>query len=97
MVERRRWPRHEVAWSARLLLSDGVSLAAKAVDASRHGLRVIFADPPADRPISQGTKCRVEVHLEQSAAKFSREAEICHLGHHGVGLAIAEALPAPSA
>ena len=94
MAERRRWPRHIVAWSARLVLGDGVTLSAKAVDASLHGLRVVFADLPADRPISPGMKCRVEVHLEESQAKFSRDAEVCHLGHHGAGLAIAEALPA---
>ena len=93
MVERRRWPRHEVAWSVRLLL-DGVTLSAEAVDVSLHGLGLVLADPPAERPILPGAKCRVEVHLEESEAKFSRAAEICHAGHCGIGLAIAEALPA---
>jgi len=94
MIERRRWPRREVAWSARLLFGDGVSLSAKAVDASLHGLRLAVADPPMGGPILQGAKCRVEVHLGESEAKFAREAEVRHLGRHGVGLAIADALPA---
>jgi hypothetical protein len=91
--ERRRWPRHDVAWAARFLLGEGTALAARAVDASRHGLRLVL-DGAAAPTLAYGQRCAVEVHLAGSSARFVREAEICHVDDHGVGLAIRDALPA---
>ena len=91
MIERRRWPRQKVAWVARVLLSEGVVIVAKAVDASRHGLRLAADQLAAVLP--RGGKCRVEVSLAGGEATFSREGEVRHVGEHGVGLAIAEPLP----
>jgi hypothetical protein len=91
VIERRRWPRQKVAWVVRVLLGEGVVIVAKAVEASRHGLR-LAADQLA-AVLQRGGKCRVEVSLAGGEATFSREGEIRHVGEHGVGLAIAEALP----
>ncbi|PYN09208.1 MAG: hypothetical protein DME02_04740 [Candidatus Rokuibacteriota bacterium] len=91
MIERRRWPRQKVAWVARVLLDEGVVIVAKAVEASRHGLRLAADQVAAVLP--RGGKCRVEVSLAGGEATFSREAEVRHVGEHGVGLAIAEPLP----
>ena len=91
-MERRRWPRQKVAWVARVLLGEGVVIVAKAIEASRHGLRLAADQVAAALP--RGGKCRVEVSLAGGEARFSREAEVRHVGAHGVGLAIAEPLPA---
>jgi hypothetical protein len=91
--ERRRWARHDVAWAARFLLGEGTALAARAVDASRHGLRLVL-DGAAAPSLAHGQRCAVEVHLAGSSARFVREAEVCHVDEHGVGLAIRDALPA---
>jgi len=91
VIERRRWPRQKVAWVARVLLDEGVVIVAKAVEASRHGLRLAADQLAAVLP--RGGKCRVEVSLAGGEATFSREAEVRHVGEHGVGLAIAEPLP----
>ena len=93
VIERRRWPRREVAWGARILLRDGVVIAAKAIDASLHGLRVAV-DQVAAAVLRREGKCRVEVCLVSSEATFLREAEVRHVDEHGVGLAITEPLPA---
>jgi hypothetical protein len=92
VIERRRWPRREVTWVARVLLGDGVVIAAKAIDASLHGLR-LAVDQLAATVLRQEGKCRVEVYLTGSEATFMREAEVRHVDEHGVGLAIAEPLP----
>jgi hypothetical protein len=92
VIERRRWPRQKVAWVVRLLLGEGVVIMAKAVEASRHGLRLAADQVAAVLP--RGGKCRVEVSLAGGEATFSREGEIRHVGEHGVGLEIAEPLPA---
>ena len=91
--ERRRWQRRDVAWSARFLIGEGTTLAATAVDASRHGLRLVL-DGAAPAGLEHGQKCCVEVHLAGSSARFVRDAEVCHIDEHGIGLVIAEALPA---
>jgi PilZ domain-containing protein len=91
--ERRRWQRRDVAWSARFLVGEGAAVAGRAVDASRHGLRLVL-DGGAPAGLEHGQKCCVEVHLAGSSARFVREAEVCHVDDHGIGLAIAEALPA---
>ena len=91
MIERRRWPRREVAWVARLLLGDGDVIAAKAMDASLHGMRLAVDDHLA---IRHGEKCRVEVRLANSEATFCREGEVRHVDAHSIGLAITEPLPA---
>jgi hypothetical protein len=91
--ERRRWQRRDVAWSARFLIGEGAAIAARAVDASRHGLRLVL-DGAAPMSLAHGQKCSVEVHLAGSAARFFRDAEVCHVDEHGIGLAIREALPA---
>jgi hypothetical protein len=92
VIERRRWPRQKVAWVVRVLLGEGVVIVAKAVEASRHGLR-LAADQIA-AALSRGDKCRVEVSLAGGEATFSREGEVRHVSEHGVGLAINEPLPA---
>ena len=76
-----------------MLLGDGVVIAAKAIDASLHGLRLVV-DELAAAALRRGGKCRVEVKLEGSEATFFREAEVRHVDEHGVGLAVAEPLPA---
>jgi len=91
--ERRRWQRRDVTWSARFLIGEGTAFAARAVDASRHGLRLVL-DGAAPAGLEHGQKCCVEVHLAGSAARFVRDAEVCHIDEHGIGLVIAEALPA---
>ena len=91
--ERRRWQRRDVTWSARFLIGEGTALAARAVDASRHGLRLVL-DGAAPAGLEHGQKCCVEVHLAGSAARFVRDAEVCHIDGRGIGLVIAEALPA---
>jgi len=91
VIERRRWPRREVAWVARLLLGDGDVIAAKAMDASLHGMRLAVDDHVA---IRHGEKCRVEVRLANGEATFCREGEVRHVDEHSIGLAITDPLPA---
>ncbi len=95
MIERRRWPRRQVAWSARLLIGGGKAIAAKAMDASLHGLRLALGeDALASGAIRQGETCAVEVHVPHSEARFVRQAEVRHVSEHGIGLIITEPLPA---
>ena len=92
--ERRRWQRRPVTWSAWLVLGQGDALAATAMDASRHGLRLVLDG--GRRPVGfvHGQKCGVEIHLANDGARFFRDAEICHVDERGIGLIIAEPLPA---
>jgi hypothetical protein len=95
VVERRRWSRRQVVWSARLLIGEGKVIAAKAMDASLHGLRIALDDGAhASTMIRHGESCAIEVHVPDSEARFFRQGEVRHFGEHGVGLAIAEPLPA---
>ena len=95
MIERRRWPRRQVAWSARLLIGGGKAIAAKAMDASLHGLRLALGeDVLASTAIRHGESCAVEVHVPHSEARFVRQAEVRHVGEHGIGLIITDPLPA---
>jgi hypothetical protein len=90
--ERRRWQRRDVTWSARFLLGEGAVIAARAVDASRHGLRLVL-DGVAPGSLTHGQRCGVEVYLSGSSARFFRDAEVCHIDEHGIGLAIRDPLP----
>ena len=92
-AERRRWERRDVTWAARFLVGEGSAFAARAVDASRHGLRLVL-EGSAPAGLTTGQKCCVEVHLAGSSARFVRDAEVCHVDERGIGLTIAEALPA---
>jgi len=92
-AERRRWERRDVAWAARFLVGEGSAFAARAVDASRHGLRLVL-EGSAPVGLANGQKCCVEVHLAGSSARFVRDAEVCHVDERGIGLIIPEALPA---
>ena len=95
MIERRRWPRRQVAWSARLVIGGGKAIAAKAMDASLHGLRLALGeDALASTVIRHGESCAVEVHVPHSEARFVRQAEVRHVGGHEIGLIITEPLPA---
>ncbi len=95
MIERRRWPRRQVAWTARLLIGGGKAIAAKAMDASLHGLRLALGeDALASTAIRHGESCAVEVHVPHSEARFFRQAEVRHVGEHDIGLVISEPLPA---
>src|SRR5262245_61112301 len=78
--ERRQWQRRHVAWSARVLI-DGMAIAARAIDASRHGLRLVL-DGATPTTVVHGQKCSVEVHLPDSSGRFVRYAEICHADEH---------------
>ena len=91
--ERRRWQRRDVAWPVRFLFGDGASVAARAVDASRHGLRLELDSGTAGSLLAHGDRCGVEVYLGGSVARFFRVAEVSHVGDRGVGLVIPEALP----
>ena len=92
-ADRRRWQRRDVAWPARLIMADGRVLHATAMDASRHGLRVVLdGDGPPLRP-APGNKCRVEIHLAGDDARCVRDAEICHVDPRGIGLVVTEPLP----
>jgi len=93
VIERRRWPRRQVAWSARLLIGGGKAIAAKAMDASLHGLRLALGHD-ALASIRHGESCAVEVHVPHSEARFVRQAEVRHVGEHDIGLVISEPLPA---
>ena len=92
-MERRRWPRREVSWSVRLSLGQGAVIVARAVDASLHGLRLVFDEARAAAGINQGDYCGVEVYLADDGGRFVREGQVCHMGAYGMGLAITEALP----
>jgi len=92
--ERRRWERRDVAWPVQFLFGEGASVAARAVDASRHGLRLVLDGTGAQAQLTHGQKCGVEVQLGGSAARFFRFAEVSHVDEHGIGLTIPEALPA---
>jgi hypothetical protein len=95
VIERRRWPRRQVAWSARLVIGGGKAIAAKAMDASLHGLRLALGeDALASTAIRHGESCAVEVHVPHSEARFVRQAEVRHVGEHEIGLIITEPLPA---
>ena len=91
--ERRRWERRDVAWPVRFLIGEGASITAHAVDASRHGLRLVLDGGLAPAMLTHGQKCGVEVQLAGSAARFFRIAEVSHVDEHGIGLTIPEALP----
>jgi len=92
-ADRRRWQRRDVSWPALLLMADGRVLHATATDASRHGLRLVLAGGRAPAALTQGHKCRVEIHLAGDDARFVRAAEICHIDSQGIGLIVAEPLP----
>jgi hypothetical protein len=92
MTERRLWLRWTVAWSVRLFVADQTAMPAQATDASRQGLHLTI-DGPAPL-LAAGQKCRVEVVLPGHAAHFRRDAEVRHVGTHGIGLAITDPLPA---
>jgi hypothetical protein len=91
--ERRRWERRDVAWPVRFLLNEGASITAHAVDASRHGLRLVLDGGLTPALVTHGQKCGVEVQLAGSSARFFRIAEVSHVDEHGIGLTIPEALP----
>jgi hypothetical protein len=91
--ERRRWERRDVAWPVRFLLGEGASITARAVDASRHGLRLMLDGGLTPALVTHGQKCGVEVQLAGSSARFFRIAEVSYVGEHGIGLKIPEALP----
>src|SRR5437588_1643342 len=93
LMERRQWPRRAVSWSVRLSLGQGAVIAAKAVDASLHGLRLVFDEALAAAGINQGDPCGLEVYVADDGGRFVRQGHVCHIGPHGVGLAIREALP----
>jgi hypothetical protein len=94
IAERRRWQRRDVEWPVQFLVGDGASVAAHAVDASRHGLRLVLDGPIPPGLLTHGQKCGVEVHLGGHSARFFRFAEVCHVDARGIGLTIPEALPA---
>ena len=91
--ERRRWQRREVTWPAWLFLADGNAVAATAMDASRHGLRLVLDGGRAPLGFVHGQKCGVEIHLAGNGGRFFRDAEICHVDARGIGLTVAEPLP----
>jgi len=93
MEERRRWERSDVDWPARVVMGQDSAVAAKAVDASLHGLRVVL-EGAAAKNLASGQRCGVEVRLADNGARFFREAEVRHIAARGVGLAILEPLPA---
>ena len=92
--ERRRWQRRPVTWTAWLVLGQGDALAATAMDASRHGLRLVLDGGRKPIGFAHGQKCGVEIHLAGNGARFFRDAEVCHVDERGIGLTIAEPLPA---
>ena len=94
MVERRRWPRRQVAWSVAMTIDGGPSITAAAVDASLYGLRLAVPAGADLSAIKHGTRCKVEVHLCGAAARFERVCEVRYLGPDGVGLLFADPLPA---
>ena len=94
MIERCLRTRQHVAWVVRLVLGNNDVIAARAVEASEHELRLAVDDRVGATVIGCGDKCRVEVYVANSEAIFSREAEVRHVGQHGIGLAIMERLPA---
>ena len=94
MIERRRWPRHEVAWAAWLLIGEGAAIAAKVVDVSLHGLRVAVEGLLPGTILRPGEKCRVEIRLADNQARFFREGEVRHIGEHAIAFAIVEPIPA---
>jgi hypothetical protein len=93
MPERRRWPRKEVAWSVAMTIDGGPTINAKAVDASRYGLRLAVQDPADLSGIAHGTRCQVEVRLSGGEARFLRICEVVYLGQQGVGLLFSVPLP----
>ena len=66
-------------------------MAARALDASRHGLRLVLDRPGPE--LAHGQRCAVEVHLPDCQARFFREAEVCRVAGGEVALAIPEPLP----
>jgi hypothetical protein len=92
MTERRRWPRREVTWAVFISVDGSEAVTAKAIDASRHGLRV---ERPTDlSTIPEGARCEVDVRLAGGQARFVRVCEVRHSGEHGLGLFVPEPLPA---
>jgi hypothetical protein len=92
-MERRQWPRREVAWSVRLSLRHGIVIAATAVDASLHGLGVVVADPRTATGIDHGAPCTLDVCLADNGGHFSRQGHVCEVGAGRLGLVIPDALP----
>jgi hypothetical protein len=77
------------------LIGGGKAIAAKAMDASLHGMRLALGeDALASTAIRHGESCAVEVHVPHSEARFVRQAEVRHISEHGIGLIITEPLPA---
>jgi len=94
VIERGLRTRQHVAWVVRLVLGNNDVIAARAVEATEHELRLAVDDHVGATVIRCGDKCRVEVYVANSEAIFSREAEVQDVGQHGIGLAIMERLPA---
>jgi len=77
------------------LIGEGKVIAAKATDASLHGMRLTLDDDACNSTeIRHGERYAIEVHVPDSEAKFLRQGEVRHFGENSVGLAIAEPLPA---
>jgi len=93
MPERRRWPRKAVAWSVAMSIDGGPTINARAVDASRYGLKLALQDPADLSAIQNGARCQVEVRLSGGEARFVRVCEVRYLGQNGVGLVFAVPLP----
>jgi len=94
MTERRRWPRREVTWAVVISVDGSEAVTAKAIDASRHGLRVAIERPTGLPTIPEGARCEIDVRLAGGQARFVRVCEVRHSGEHGLGLFVQEPLPA---
>lgn len=88
MPERRRHPRHPVAWPVRLW-ADTESVVGRAVDASASGIRIVTA-PTAF--VKAGNSYRVEV-MGEPAPRFALVGQVRHVGAQGVGVETRGSLP----
>jgi hypothetical protein len=92
MMDRRRWPRHEVGWSVLLFVTEADTIVTHTLDAGLYGVRLAVSRELAARVLRSGETYRFEVHLP-GQARFTRLGEVRHVGEHGVGLYTFEALP----
>jgi len=91
--DRRRAPRHSVAWLVRLFVDDTKTIVVRTADISLHGLRLALDDEAGALPLRPGERYRLEVMLPDREAKFVRVGEVRHVGEAGVGFKIVEPLP----
>src|SRR5215510_16602252 len=92
MDERRRHPRYQVSWRARIWLAENVSTSGPAIDASLHGLRVAISHHAPLGLMQPGHRYRVQV-FAGLVPQFDGTMVLRQVSDHGIGMETEQRLP----